>query len=72
MSKTNQLKKGTIVNLQHRFGFIKHPDYPSNLFFHASQCKNFNSLEMNNEVTFEIAQNKKGEAIATNVKKEEI
>ena len=71
MNKTNQSERGTIIRLQHSFGFIEHPDYPSNLFFHASQCENFNSLKMNNEVTFEIAQNKKGEPIAANVRKKE-
>jgi cold shock CspA family protein/uncharacterized LabA/DUF88 family protein len=57
-----------VFSLKNGFGFIKHP--PNNLFFHFSSVLNadFNELEPNDKVSFQLGKNEKGEDIAIHVK----
>lgn len=61
--------EGTILKLLNGFGFIAHPDYPNNLFFHFQSTVGieFSDLYLNDPVSFDIDQNDKGEDIAVNV-----
>lgn len=64
---------GTILSLNNGFGFIKHPKYPKNLFFHYQSTigVDFNDLRLNDKVTFEVGKNDKGESVAINIKLKE-
>lgn len=63
-------RDGTILSIKNGYGFIKYP--PNNLFFHYQSVigADFNNLTVGDPVTFEIAQNDKGDDIAVNVKPE--
>ena len=57
------MQKGTIVRLMDKgFGFIKAEGQEKDLFFHANELQNadFNSLQENDEVEFEIEEGQKG------------
>lgn len=53
---------GTIKFLGEGFGFILHPNYPNNLFFHWGDVDgNFNDLKPGDPVTFTPDRNEKGD-----------
>jgi len=59
---------GTILLLNGNYGFIKHPNYYNNLYFHKlSTISDFSKLKPEDEVYFEIGTNRQGEAIAQKV-----
>ena len=60
---------GTIKVLKEGFGFIVSPDSESDVFFHANNLENvdFNSLEVDQELEFEIGEGKNGKSQAVNV-----
>ncbi len=61
---------GTIFSINNGFGFIRHPQFPKNLFFHHQSIVgvDFNELKPNDRVSFEIGKNDKGDSVAVNVK----
>lgn len=60
---------GTILTLNGNYGFIKHPNYYNNLYFHKLSTIgiDFSKLRPDDEVYFEIGINRQGEAIAQKV-----
>lgn len=69
------MKKGTIKTLKESFGFItvegKEGEEPRDLFFHQSECSQFESFEQGDEVEFEIGKGRRGDDVATVVEKVE-
>lgn len=61
--------KGSIKVLKEGFGFIVSPDSKDDVFFHANNLENveFNSLEVNQELEFEIGEGQNGKKQAVNV-----
>lgn len=62
-------KVGQILSLNKGFGFIKHPDYPKNLFFHFQNLVDvdFNDLRPYDSVSFRLGKNDRGEDMAVEV-----
>jgi cold shock CspA family protein len=60
---------GTILSINGTYGFIRHPNYMNNLYFHslATVGIDFHSFKPNDEVYFEIGTNSRGETIAQKV-----
>ena len=61
---------GTIKVLKNGFGFIKSEETSDDVFFHLSNLDGveFDDLQVDNEVTFDIGEGKNGKDQATNVK----
>lgn len=54
---------GEVANLQPAYGFIRHPIFPSNLFFHSSDLRDpglFQDLAAGALVSFEVAEGERG------------
>lgn len=57
------MQKGTVVRkMEKGFGFIKREDGEKDIFFHSNELQNvdFDSLQENDKVEFEIADSPKG------------
>lgn len=61
---------GTIKVLKNGFGFIKSEDTAEDVFFHLSNLEGveFDELEVENEVEFEVGEGKNGKDQALNIK----
>jgi cold shock CspA family protein len=64
------VRRGTIVNLRDTYGFIGHPDYATNLFFHfgslgATTLKT--EVTVGSEVEFTVYEDESGRVRARNV-----
>lgn len=60
--------QGTISSIKDTFGFIERSDNAANIFFHSSDCPNFKSLNVGENVEFTVTTRKSKE-LATNVTK---
>jgi uncharacterized LabA/DUF88 family protein/cold shock CspA family protein len=60
---------GEIFSINKGYGFIKHPRFPKNLFFHHQSTVgiDFNDLKPNDLVQFDLGTNDKGDTFAINV-----
>lgn len=61
---------GVILSINNGFGFIRHPQFPQNLFFHYQSTidVDFNDLRVNDTVSFELGENDRGEEVAVSVR----
>ncbi|KAG1670794.1 Cold shock domain-containing protein E1 [Nymphon striatum] len=71
--KTFQLEgpnvyEGVICTLKDTFGFIERADIVKEIFFHVSECKNVNDLNLGDDVQFSI-QTRNNKEVACNVER---
>lgn len=63
---TPQRHQGVVCTLKDSFGFIERADVVKEIFFHASECKDFKSLSLGDDVEFSI-QTRNNKEVACNV-----
>ncbi|XP_074600141.1 cold shock domain-containing Unr isoform X2 [Brevipalpus obovatus] len=67
-SPTPERYQGVVCTLKDSFGFIERADVVKEIFFHSSECKDFNNLNLGNDVEFSI-QTRNSKEVAVNVDK---
>ncbi|RWS09033.1 cold shock domain-containing protein E1-like protein [Dinothrombium tinctorium] len=63
---TPQRFEGVVCTLKDSFGFIERADIVKEIFFHSSECKDFKSLALGDDVEFSI-QTRNNKEVAVNV-----